>query len=389
MLFHPEVHSENDFLPITGTDYLEFYVGNARQSAYYYRGAFGMSLVAWAGPETGLHDRASYVVEQGGIRLVLTTPLRPDGGIADHIRRHGDGVRDIAMCVDDAKHVWREATRRGARSIHECHELEDNFGRVKLASIAAYGDTIHTFVERDKYFGPFLPGYHPASHILSGHGATFLDPVARPVGLTAIDHIAGNVGWNELRRWIDFYTDVLGFSIHRSCEAEDDDIADTTGSSKIVTCNQGGITFPIHEPAELRSNGRERGKSWIEQYLESYHGPGVQRIALATENILETVEKMRCQGVDFLNIPAAYYTRLRAHDSRIEESIDDLQRLGILVDWDESGYMLQAVTRPVEDRPTLFFEIVQRKGCTGFGAESFTALSQAIEAENRSLRKRG
>ena len=222
MLFHPEVHSENDFLPITGTDYLEFYVGNARQSAYYYRAAFGMSLVAWAGPETGLHDRASYVVEQGGIRLVLTTPLRPDGGIADHIRRHGDGVRDIALCVDDAKLAWREATRRGARSIHECHEFEDEFGRVKLASIAAYGDTIHTFVERDKYFGPFLPGYQPVDH------PSFHDPVARPVGLTAIDHIAGNVGWNELRRWIDFYTGVLGFSMHRSSEAEDETIRRNT-----------------------------------------------------------------------------------------------------------------------------------------------------------------
>jgi 4-hydroxyphenylpyruvate dioxygenase len=384
MLFHPEVHSENDFLPITGTDYLEFYVGNARQSAYYYRTAFGMSLVASAGPETGLRDRASYVVEQGGIRLVLTTPLRPDGGIADHVRRHGDGVRDIAMCVDDARQAWREATRRGARSIHECHELEDEFGRVKLASIAAYGDTIHTFVERDKYFGPFLPGYHPVDH-----GASFQDPIARPVGLTAIDHIASNVGWNELRRWIDFYTDVLGFSIHRSSEAEDQSIAETTGSSKVVTCYEGGISFPINEPVELKNTGRERGKSWIEQYLESYHGPGVQRIALATENILDTVEKMRSQGVDFLHIPASYYARLQTLPYRIDESIDDLQSLGILVDRDESGYMLQAVTRPVEDRPTLFFEIVQRKGCDGFGAESFRALSEAIEAETGSSRNRG
>jgi 4-hydroxyphenylpyruvate dioxygenase len=383
MLFHPEVHSENDFLPITGTDYLEFYVGNARQSAYYYRAAFGMSLVAWAGPETGLHDRASYVVEQGGIRLVLTTPLRPDGGIADHIRRHGDGVRDIAMCVDDARQAWREATRRGARSIHECHELEDEYGRVKLASIAAYGDTIHTFVERDKYFGPFLPGYHPVDH-----GASFQDPVSRPVGLTAIDHIAGNVGWNELRRWIDFYTDVLGFSIHRSSEAEQETFAQTTGSSKVVTCYDGGISFPINEPAKRKNKGRERGKSWIEQYLESYHGPGVQRIALATENILETVEKMRSQGVDFLRIPPSYYTRLRVLPGRVEEPIEELERLGILVDWDESGYMLQAVTRPVEDRPTLFFEIVQRKGCGGFGEESFRALSEAIEVETRSIRNR-
>jgi 4-hydroxyphenylpyruvate dioxygenase len=383
MLLHPEVHSENDLLSITGTDYLELYVGNARQSAYYYRAAFGMSLVAWAGPETGLHDRASYVVEQGGIRLVLTTPLRPDGGIADHIRRHGDGVRDIAMCVDDARQAWREATRRGARSIHECHELEDEFGRVRVASIAAYGDTIHTFVERDKYFGPFLPGYHPVDH-----GAHFDDPVARPVGLTAIDHIAGNVGWNELRRWIDFYTDVLGFSIHQSCEEDGKTLAETAGSSKVVTCYKGGISFPINEPAELRSAARDRGKSWIEQYLESYHGPGVQRIALATDDVLETAEKMRGQGVEFLKIPPSYYSRMRTLPARIEESIDDLERLGILVDRDESGYMLHAVTRPVEDRPTLFFEIVQRKGCCGFGGESFRELAESIEVESRSVRNR-
>ncbi len=383
MLFHPEVHSDHDFLPITGTDYLEFYVGNARQSAYYYRAAFGMSLVAWAGPETGLHDRASYVVEQGGIRLVLTTPLRPDGGIADHIRRHGDGVRDIALCVDDARLAWREATRRGARSVHECHELEDEFGRVKLASIAAYGDTIHTFVERDKYFGPFLPGYE-----IVDHGVNFHDPVARPVGLTAIDHIAGNVGWNELRRWIDFYTDVLGFSLHRSCEAEDETTAGTIGTSKVVTCHDGRISFPINEPADLKKRGWERGKSWIEQYLESYHGPGVQRIALGTENILETVEKMRGQGVEFLKIPPSYYAPLRAKAGCVEEPIDELERLGILVDRDESGYMLQAVTRPVEDRPTLFFEIVQRKGCAGFGAESFRSLSEAIEVETSAIRNR-
>ena len=271
------------------------------------------------------------------------------------------------------------STRRGARSIHECHELEDDFGRVKLASIAAYGDTIHTFVERDKYFGPFLPGYHPVDH-----GVHYHDPVARPVGLTAIDHIAGNVGWNELRRWIDFYTDVLGFSLHRSSEAEND--ADE--ASKVVTCREGRISFPINEPADLKQRKRERGKSWIEQYLESYHGPGVQRIALATENILETVEKMRCQGVDFLRIPPSYYTRLRARYGRVAEPIEELERLGILVDRDKSGYMLQAVTRPVEDRPTLFFEIVQRKGCAGFGAESFRALSEAIEVDTQAIRNR-
>ncbi len=376
MLLHPEVHNEKDFLPITGTDYLEFYVGNARQSAYYYRAAFGMSLVAWAGPETGLPDRASYVVEQGGIRFVLTTPLRPDGGIADHIRRHGDGIRDIALRVDDAKFAWRETTRRGARSVHECHELEDGFGRVKLASIAAYGDTIHTFVERGKYFGPFLPGYEPVDH-----DPVYYDPVARPVGLTEIDHIAGNVGWNEMRRWIDFYTDILGFSHHRRNEAEDDSIRDSASLSRVVTYGDGRVIFPINEPAEVRDGGRagRLGKSRIEQYLESYHGPGVQRVALATENILDTVAKMRQQGVDFISIPHSYYTRLRARASGIEEPIDILEKLGILVDRDESGYLLQAVTRPVEDRPTLFFEVIQRKGCRGFGKGSFRALSEAIE----------
>ena len=309
------------FSPITGTDYLEFYVGNARQSAYYYRAAFGMSLVAWAGPETGLHDRASYVVEQGGIRLVLTTPLRPDGGIADHIRRHGDGVRDIAMCVDDAKQAWREATRRGARSIHECHELEDEFGRVKLASIAAYGDTIHTFVERDKYFGPFLPGYHPVDH-----GAHFHDPVARPVGLTAIDHIAGNVGWNELRRWIRLLYRRAGFLHPPKQRSGRRNRSPRRGKLKGRDLPRGGISFPINEPAEMKNRGRERGKSWIGQYLESYHGPGVQRIALATENILETVEKMRCQGVDFSSIPPSYYARLRAQSGCVEEPIDELRK---------------------------------------------------------------
>src|SRR5271170_7512624 len=320
MLLYPEVHAEKDFLPIAGTDYLEFYVGNARQSAYFYRAAFGMTLVAWAGPETGLRDRSSYVLRQGEIRFVLTTPLRPDGGIADHIHRHGDGVRDIALAVDDAKLAWRETTKRGARSIHECHSLEDEFGRVKLASIAAYGDTIHTFVERDKYYGPFLPGYEPVDH----------DPVARPVGLTAIDHIAGNVGWNEMRRWIDFYSDVLGFSLYRNSDDKEFSREFLAGISEVVTCGNGGVAFPINEPA------RGRRKSQIEEYLESYHGPGVQRVALATDNILDTVAKMRRQGVEFLRVPHSYYARLKARVGRMDESIDELEELGILVDRDNS-----------------------------------------------------
>jgi 4-hydroxyphenylpyruvate dioxygenase len=370
-LLHPEVHASKDFLPITGTDYIEFYVGNARQSAYFYRAAFGMSLVAWAGPKTGLHDRSSYVLQQGDIRFILTTPLRPDGGIADHIRRHGDGVRDVAMTVDDAKLAWRETTRRGARSVHECHELRDEYGRVRLASIAAYGDTIHTFVERGGYYGPFLPGYEPID----------LDPVSQSVGLTEIDHIASNVGWNEMRRWVDYYNDILGFSLYRHSEERKPSTEYSAFVSKVVASGDGSVKLPINEPAQ------GGGKSRIEQYLEFYHGPGVQHIALATSNILETVAKMRHQGVEFLSVPRSYYQRLAARVDRIEEPVEDLEQLGILADADEDGYLLQAFTRPVEDRPTLFFEILQRKGSRSFGNGNDNALAEAIE-EERALRER-
>jgi len=358
-LLRPEIQASKDFLPITATDYLEFYVGNARQSAYFYRAAFGMSLVAWAGPETGLHDRSSYVLQQGDIRFILTTPLRPDGGIADHIRLHGDGVRDIAMTVDDAKLAWRETTRRGARSVHECHELRDQYGKVRLASVAAYGDTIHTFVERGAYHGPFLPGYQPLEP----------DPIARPVGLAAIDHIAANVGWNDMRRWIDYYQEILGFSDYVNADQSfdyqrlDDRHPDHSGpeslgyASKVVIGGNGRVNLPITEPVY----GRE--KSQVEQYLEFYRGPGVQHIALATENILDTVDKMRRQGVEFLDPPPGYYQRLSRQVARISEPVDELQRLGILVEGAEDGYLLQAFTKPVEDRPTLFFEILQRRNC--------------------------
>ena len=382
MLLHPEVHTQKDFLPITGTDYLEFYVGNARQSAYFYRAAFGMTLVALAGPETGLRDRMSYVLEQGdphrgGIRFVLTTPLRPDGGIADHIHRHGDGVRDVALAVDDAKLAWRETTKRGARSVHECHELRDDFGRVKLASIAAYGDTIHTFVEREAYFGPFLPGYEAVPR----------DPLARPVGLTHIDHIAGNVGWNDLHRWIDYYSDILGFSTYRHFDDRDTSTEHSALVAGVVTCADEVVKFPIHEPADGRGKTRI-GNPTIEEYLESYHGPGVQHIALATQDILATVAKMRRQGVEFLPVPPSYYRRLGSRVGLIDEPIAELADLGILVDRDERGYILQAYTRPVEDRPTLFFEIMQRKGGRGFGKGNFKALAEAYEAEAEALRNR-
>jgi 4-hydroxyphenylpyruvate dioxygenase len=376
MLLHPEVQSQKDFLPVTGPDYIEFYVGNARQSAYFYRAAFGMSLVAWAGPETGLRDRSSYVLTQGDLRLVLTTPLRPDGGIADHIRRHGDGVRDIALTVDDARLAWRETTRRGARSVHECHELEDEFGRVKLASIAAYGDTLHTFVERTRYFGPFLPGYQAVEH----------DPVARPVGLTHIDHIASNVGWNELHRWVDYYREIFGFSLYAETPRRAS-APHLAFAAKVVTSAGGAIKLPIHEPVEARIPAWA-GNPTIEQYLESYHGPGVQHIAFATGNILETVEKMRHQGVEFLSVPPGYYRGLRARVGYIEEPVADLAALGILVDRDEKGYILQAYTRPVEDRPTLFFEILQRRGGVGFGEGNYKTLAEVFEAEAETFRNR-
>ncbi len=370
MLLHPEVQTQKDFLPVTGADYIEFYVGNARQSAYYYRAAFGMTLVAWAGPETGLRDRSSYVLQQGEIRFVLTTPLRPDGGIADHIHRHGDGVRDIGLAVSDAKLAWRETTRRGARSVHECHELKDEFGRVKVASIAAYGDTLHSFVERQGYYGPFLPGYEAIDH----------DPVARPVGLSGIDHIASNVGWNELRRWVDYYTDIFGFSLYKHFDDRDTSTAHSALMTQVVANAEGTVKFPIQEPADGRAKAPD-GNPTIEQYLEFYHGPGVQHIALATNDILKTVEKMRRQGVEFLPVPPSYYRQVRARVGFIDEPVGELAALGILVDRDERGYILQAYTKPVEDRPTLFFEIIQRKGGRGFGKGNFKALAAAYEAE--------
>jgi 4-hydroxyphenylpyruvate dioxygenase len=362
---HPEVHPSKDFLPLNGTDHVEFYVGNARQASYFYRLALGMSLVAYAGPETGLRDRASYVLEQGKVRFVLTTPLHPSGEIADHIHRHGDGVRDVALWVDDARHSWRETTKRGARSVHEPHELKDEHGTVMMASIAAYGDTIHTFVERSAYTGPFLPGYR----------ATGPDPLARPVGLLHVDHMVGNVGWNEMNRWVDFYGDIMGFSLYQHFDDNDISTEYSALMSKVMANGNGRVKFPINEPAEGRR------KSQIEEYLEYYHGPGVQHMALATNDIISTVSQLQAQGIDFLKVPHAYYTDLQTRMGRIDEPIEDLEKLGILVDRDDEGYMLQIFTKPVEDRPTLFYEIIQRKGSRSFGKGNFKALFEAIERE--------
>jgi 4-hydroxyphenylpyruvate dioxygenase len=366
-VLHREIapSAKNDFLPLNGTDHVELYVGNARHAAYFYRMAFGMSWVAYAGPETGVRDHASFVLEQGKVRLVLTTPLRPDTEVAEHVHLHGDGVRDVALWVDDARRAWRETTKRGARSVREPFELKDAHGSAKMASIAAYGDTIHTFVERHNYHGAFLPGYQEVQY----------DPLARPTGLVHVEHVVGNVGWNEMNRWVNFYADVMGFSVYQHFAAKD--MSTEYSAPKVMANGDGRVKFPIHEPAE---GGK---KSQAQQYLEFYHGPGVQHIALATTDILYTVSTMKDRGVEFLHVPHHYYSELQGRVGRIDEPVSELERLGILVDRDNEGYMLQIFTRPVEDRPTLSFEIIQRKGSRGFGERNFKALFDETEGEQR------
>lgn len=362
-----EPASSRDFLPLRGTDHVEFYVGNARQAAYFYRAAFGMSLVAYAGPETGQRDRASYVVQQGKIRFVLTTALRSNHPIAEHVHKHGDGVRAIALWVDDARSAWQETTRRGAVSAAEPCELEDQHGRAVLSSIHAYGDTLHTFVERGNYAGPFLPGFRGVAS----------DPVARPTGLLHVDHMVGNVGWNQMNTWVDFYARVMGFSLYQHFDDKDISTEYSALMSKVMANGNGYVKFPINEPAAGKK------KSQVEEYLDFYPGPGVQHIALATDNILYTVNKLRQQGVEFLRVPHTYYTELQGRVGKIDEPLSELEQLGILVDRDDEGYMLQIFTRPVEDRPTLFFEIIQRKGSRSFGKGNFKALFEAIEREQQ------
>ena len=363
----PTAATNVDFLPLKGIDHLEFYVGNARQASYFYRTAFGMSLVAYAGPETGQRDRASYVVQQGKIRFVLTTVLRPDHVIAEHVQHHGDGVRCVALWVDDARQSWHETVSRGAISVVEPYVVSDDHGQAVLASIRAYGDTVHTFVQRGDYQGPFLPGFRAVEE----------DPVARPVGLLHIDHVVGNVGWHEMNTWVDFYAKVMGFSLYQSFDDKDISTEYSALMSKVMSNGNGYVKFPINEPAEGKR------KSQIEEYLDFYGGPGVQHIALATKDILHTVNKLHEQGVEFLRVPHTYYSELQQRVGRIDEPLDELERLGILVDRDDEGYMLQIFTRPVEDRPTLFFEIIQRKGSRSFGKGNFKALFEAIEREQQ------
>jgi 4-hydroxyphenylpyruvate dioxygenase len=358
--------AEADFLPIHGTDHLEFYVGNAKQAAYFYRASMGFNLVAYRGPETGTRDRVSYVLEQNKIRFVLTTPLQPSSEIANHVLRHGDGVRSIALWVDNARSAWKETTARGAKSVQAPFTMQDKAGETLLSSIAIYGDTIHTFVERGNYSGPFLPGFI---------SAPLPDRVARPAGLLHIDHVVGNVGWGQMNTWVEFYEHVMGFRMFKHFDDEDISTEYSALMSKVMTSGNEKIRFPINEPAEGRR------KSQIEEYLDFYGGPGVQHIAMATNDIIGTVAKLQEHGVEFLSVPTTYYDQLTSRVGKIDEPLDELARLGILVDRDDEGYMLQIFTKPVEDRPTLFFEIIQRKGSRSFGKGNFKALFEAIERE--------
>jgi 4-hydroxyphenylpyruvate dioxygenase len=358
--------TQNDFLPIHGTDHVKFYVGNAKQAAYFYRAAMGFSIVAYRGPETGTRDCVSYVLQQNKIRFVLTTPLLSSGEIADHIVGHGDGVKSIALWVDDAESAWKETTARGARGVEAPFTIQDDRGKARLSSIALYGDTIHIFVERRDYRGAFLPGF------IEVPGP---DHIARPTGLIHIDHMVGNVGWGQMNTWVDFYERVMGFRMFKHFDDADISTEYSALMSKVMASGNERIRFPINEPAEGRR------KSQIEEYLDFYGGPGVQHIAMATDDIIASITQLRDQGVEFLSIPTTYYEELTARVGHIDEPIDELARLGILVDRDDEGYMLQIFTKPVQDRPTLFYEIIQRKGSRSFGKGNFKALFEAIERE--------
>jgi 4-hydroxyphenylpyruvate dioxygenase len=353
-----------DFMPIEGWDHLELWVGNAKQAAYFYEHAFGFHLTAYAGPETGVRDRASYVIEQGDIRLVLTTAFDGDHEIGQHVLEHGDGVKDIALTVPDAATAYREAVERGARGVAEPHMVEDELGRVELASIATYGDTIHTFVNRSDYGGPYLPGFVAQQ----GNGAL-------GVGLRAIDHVVGNVELGQMNRWVEFYEQVFGMTNILHFGDEQIHTEYSALMSKVMADGSGKIKFPINEPAEGKR------KSQIDEYLEYYGGPGVQHIALASEDIVKTVQTMRDRGVYFLGTPESYYEDALARVGDIDESWEDLRHLRILVDRDEDGYLLQIFTKTAQDRPTMFFEVIERHGARGFGEGNFKALFEAIERE--------
>jgi 4-hydroxyphenylpyruvate dioxygenase len=356
---------QTDDFPLNGTDHLEFYVGNAKQSAMYYQAALGFELVAYCGPETGIRDRVSYVLQQNKVRVLLTSSLNPDSEIAKHVEWHGDGVKVLALWVDDAERAYYTALERGATSAFAPRRERDEEGEVVLSAIKTYGDTIHTFVERHAYHGAFLPGFIAKK-------STY--PV-RSVGLQYVDHCVGNVELGQMNQWVKFYQEVMGFKLLITFDDKDISTEYTALMSKVVSNGNGYVKFPINEPAKGLK------KSQIEEYLDFYRGSGVQHIAVATNDIRATIEQLRQNGVEFLYVPENYYEDVLDRVGKIEEDLEDLKRLNILIDRDEDGYLLQIFTKPIQDRPTVFFEIIQRKGAKSFGKGNFKALFEAIERE--------
>ena len=363
----PKVGSsvEEDFLPLQGTDYVEFYVGNAKQAAHYYKTVFGFQSLAYSGPETGVRERASYVLRQNKLTFVLTTPIRADNPIADHVYKHGDGVKVIALRVSDATSAWEETTKRGGKSYMEPKTSKDENGEIVMSGIHTYGDTVHLFIERENYRGIFMPGFRK------------WESAYRPseTGLLYVDHCVGNVGWNQMNPWVKFYEDVMGFRNILTFDDKDISTEYSALMSKVMSNGNGFVKFPINEPAEGKK------KSQVEEYLEFYDGEGVQHVAIATADIVKTVTDLQKRGLEFLNIPTTYYDTLPDRVGPIDEDLEPLKQLGILVDRDNEGYLLQIFTKPVEDRPTLFFEIIQRKGAKSFGKGNFKALFEALERE--------
>ena len=357
--------SEKDFLPLQGTDYVEFYVGNAKQAAHYYKTAFGFQSLAYAGPETGVKDKVSYAIRQQKLTFVFTTALRPNSEIAEHVHKHGDGVKFLALKVTDSTDAWEQTTKRGGKSYQAPTTLHDDNGEVIVSGIHTYGDTVHLFIERNNYTGVFLPGFKAWN--------SNYNPLS--TGLQYVDHCVGNVGWNQMNPWVSFYEKVMGFK--NILTFDDNDISTEYSAlmSKVMSNGNGFVKFPINEPAEGKK------KSQVEEYLDFYNGEGVQHVALATNNIIETVTDLQNRGVEFLKIPSSYYDTVLDRVGHIDEDLKPLQELGILIDKDEEGYLLQIFTKPVEDRPTLFYEIIQRKGAKSFGKGNFKALFEALERE--------
>lgn len=364
---HPNncITSITDFLPLQGTDYVEFYVGNAKQAAHFYKTAFGFQSLAYAGPETGVKDKVSYVIRQNKLTFILTTPLKTDNPIADHIYKHGDAVKVLALKVDNAKSAWNETTARGGKSYLEPVTLKDDNGEVVLSGIHTYGETVHLFVERKNYNGIFMPGFKKWE---SNYNPT-------DTGLLYVDHCVGNVDWNQMNPWVKFYEEVMGFKNILTFDDKDISTEYSALMSKVMSNGNGFVKFPINEPAEGKK------KSQVEEYLDYYKGEGVQHIAIATADIVKTVTQLQQRGIEFLNIPDSYYADVLDRVGVIDEDLGPLQQLGVLIDRDEEGYLLQIFSKPLEDRPTLFFEIIQRKGARSFGKGNFKALFEALERE--------